>query len=924
MNTINYNHKLKFLTIAVTSALLTACGGGGSGGSTANNINLETPNTIEHQQQTIPVHQQPVYENQQEQPVHVNKQEQPIHIENNVFNKSEQDIRNINKENKSKHISQQNVNAETTFRKEQSKDGGTGTGIVLSDIEFSLNDKNIKRYTNGKDIVPTFVDNDGNIRPLNGKDDTHGGHTGATILSEANDVTIQPSNIGYFSVAAAVHHLLENKSVTSKTNIVNMSFGDKNDFNPVFSVEEWGYSVKKIENLPNSLFIKAAGNGKGAKNPESSSEAMAVNDKVKDQTILTAAYNLDEGHLNGNSCGKWANTCISVPDELKSEIRPNIYYGSSIAAARLSGSAAKIASEYSWATPQQIRDIILTTATKKVGEEATYGVGIFNESAAMRGYGSFNKDVTLNVNGNKNIYYFGNNINGQGSLTKKGNSILALTGDNTYTGKTTIQQGGLLLNGQNTSDMDIASQGTLIVGDKTNGVISSGSINNKGTLSSESLGDLIVKGDFNSTGVINKYIGSTIYVDGKAQLSGTLNITGVADNYVTKKGTKETLLSANNVSGNFDKVNVKDSSLIGTTVQNDSKGVYATVSRNTIGAAILKEGLYAQPTIAAKEMDSVLQHIDHKIDNNIDLNVKEKSLIQAFAKTNNVSSATLAHGTETQMNLQKNMLIKGVEDDHNLISKTKEHEKVWFDTTYDDTHYTNNALTTKSSIKGISFGASVKLNDRQSLGISANQQNYHLTENVQNVQKTVKADTLGFKLAYIWRGNRQSPNFYGTFGFDNIKMNNGKGSQYLLGLGLNKEIALSDKVVFIPDVGLFFNTNIMRNVKISDLNETEKMNFKSLSARLGLDFKYKINPNWNVYSGVNVQSDIYNSNRTMGKIAGIDFNQFVNPQKDVKGEAKIGVQGVLKNGFSITGAVSYQKAKHWNNKQIQVGVNYQF
>jgi len=58
---------------------------------------------------------------------------------------------------------------------------------------------------------------------------------------------------------------------------------------------------------------------------------------------------------------------------------------------------------------------------------------------------------------------FENDIKGDGGLRKSGNGTLILTGNNSYAGDTTIDEGKLEIYGNNTSDITISSQGTLVM-----------------------------------------------------------------------------------------------------------------------------------------------------------------------------------------------------------------------------------------------------------------------------------------------------------------------------------------------------------------------------------------------------------------------------------------------------------------------------
>ncbi|WP_273876911.1 autotransporter-associated beta strand repeat-containing protein, partial [Serratia marcescens] len=52
-----------------------------------------------------------------------------------------------------------------------------------------------------------------------------------------------------------------------------------------------------------------------------------------------------------------------------------------------------------------------------------------------------------------------NDITGHGGLTKQGIGTLVLTGNNTYSGPTLVNQGRLAINGSVTSDVSVQSGG---------------------------------------------------------------------------------------------------------------------------------------------------------------------------------------------------------------------------------------------------------------------------------------------------------------------------------------------------------------------------------------------------------------------------------------------------------------------------------
>jgi len=96
-----------------------------------------------------------------------------------------------------------------------------------------------------------------------------------------------------------------------------------------------------------------------------------------------------------------------------------------------------------------------------------------------------NKGITLGSSGGtietatsaSDILTYGGVITGSGNLTKTGNGILLLSGDNTYTGTTTISSGILRLSGSlDSTTINISGNGTQMQVNSVNGLSSSASI----------------------------------------------------------------------------------------------------------------------------------------------------------------------------------------------------------------------------------------------------------------------------------------------------------------------------------------------------------------------------------------------------------------------------------------------------------------
>ncbi|MCM3216960.1 phosphatase PAP2 family protein [Niallia taxi] len=149
------------------------------------------------------------------------------------------------------------------------------------------------------------------------------------------------------------------------------------------------------------------------------------------------------------------------------------------------------------------------------------GWGRLNLFAAAGGYEDFETDVNVTMDSSLGGFNaadsWKNDIAGSGKLTKAGTGVLTLTGDNTYTGGTVIEEGSL-----------IASSST---------AFGSGDvINNGGTVNENVSSSLTIEQDFIQTdaGTLELQIGSkeeVLNIDGEATFGGTLKL-DFTDGYV--------------------------------------------------------------------------------------------------------------------------------------------------------------------------------------------------------------------------------------------------------------------------------------------------------------------------------------------------------------------------------------------------------
>jgi outer membrane autotransporter protein len=199
---------------------------------------------------------------------------------------------------------------------------------------------------------------------------------------------------------------------------------------------------------------------------------------------------------------------------------------------------------------------VFTGANNYTGGTSVNGTSrLQGNSTSLQGNITNNSNVTFDQASNGT---YAGDMSGSGALFKSGLGSLELTGDNTYSGATTIQSGSLYVNGTTTSDTTIQS-GTLLGG---NGFIN-GDVINQGTLSpGNSIGTLTINGNYSDTansimeveindaGTAPGVNNDLTVVNGSATLNGaTVNVVPAAGTYTL--GSRYTFLEATSLSGTY-------------------------------------------------------------------------------------------------------------------------------------------------------------------------------------------------------------------------------------------------------------------------------------------------------------------------------------------------------------------------------------
>ena len=176
------------------------------------------------------------------------------------------------------------------------------------------------------------------------------------------------------------------------------------------------------------------------------------------------------------------------------------------------------------------------------------GWGRIDLVSASAGYGAFDGDVNVYMEAGKGGFnandMWRNDITGAGKLTKSGTGALTLTGDNSYSGGTVVE-GGVLAAASTTAfgtgtvfvsggDLQIDAEGAVAITD----------------LTVEAAGTLAVEMDADSTQVA---VSGTAYVEGAAL--------ELSFDSAPQAGTEFTILTAEQIGGEFDSVYAGDVSI---------------------------------------------------------------------------------------------------------------------------------------------------------------------------------------------------------------------------------------------------------------------------------------------------------------------------------------------------------------------------
>ncbi|MBQ9183016.1 MAG: S8 family serine peptidase [Neisseriaceae bacterium] len=644
-------------------------------------------------------------------------------------------------------------------------------------------------------------------------------------------------------------------------------------------------------------------------------------EEFKNHYIAVTGVNEDGTHMF-DSCHYWSDFCVAAPSYIK--IHGETLTGTSFAAPFVTGTLASIQNRYDWMTTKNLQEVLFTTATPQA-DTNTYGHGIVNYFKATQGYGRFDENTELNVNGTKARYYFDNNISGKGGLTKLGNKSLVLNGDNTYTGGTFVKEGELVLNGRNDSSISVNSKGTLTVGDRS-GIRSRG-ITLRGKLNALTASDIYIAGNLRVSGTINKAIGSRIGVKNVATfLDGNkLNVQSVVSGYTTKDGERGTILSATGGIVGVPNIKFTLPDLISASSHVTDKAITVAVNRKSasVAASEAKQTQFEGLKQNAQSVERFLSDIDVEYLDGKD--VKANSAAMSFVMSDNLDKTMFENGTMTAHHAVEEINLNKQAHDLDFVDNLKHGSNVWISGSTDRNKLKLTGLDGKSEDYSVSVGVAKKIGDG-TIGGALNTPKYRWEENFEGASKTVKADGVGVNVGYAHEFD--SYRAFATASYDklDVDMGNSKnndGYQYSVAVGAEKTFDLG-KLDIAPSLALQYSKSKIDGIRINDNVRADDIESHNTSVVAGVSTDYALLDSLRLKGNVGVAQDLEQKTK---HTAVYDNKSYVISEREApktRFNTSVGLGWNPTTNTEISANVGYTAGNHWHRTEANVGLRYKF
>ncbi len=403
--------------------------------------------------------------------------------------------------------------------------------------------------------------------------------------------------------------------------------------------------------------------------------------------------------------------------------------GSSFAAPKVTRAAALVYDKFDWMTADQIRQTLFTTTDKTeltqnpatISEDnlrnvtmfpdSTYGWGMLNEKRALKGPGAF---MNVTKYGDTSIFkanlpagkvsYFDNDIYGNGGLEKLGAGTLHLTGNNSFSGGSTVTAGTLEIHQIHSSPITVGSGGTLVLNPKAIVGYDNSGFSLIGTVDPQKITDsgikvknygnvkfngntAIIGGDYVAYNGSNTQVGfkNSVKVLGTIRIENA-NISILSNDYVTKNEIA-TVMEGQSVEGNIATVETNGMRTASAEIK-DGK-IVASLSRQNV-VDYVGEDASASTKNVAGNVEKVFEDLDNKIEKGIatEKEVLAARTLQTMA-TSTFTSATEVMSGEIYASAQALTLSQAQDVNRDLsnrfsridnLKNSKDDTEVWFST----------------------------------------------------------------------------------------------------------------------------------------------------------------------------------------------------------------------------------------------------
>ena len=286
--------------------------------------------------------------------------------------------------------------------------------------------------------------------------------------------------------------------------------------------------------------------------------------------VATAVDPYAPGSLAGyaNACGQAARYCLAAPG---SAVYPTAAggsylwnYGTSFAAPLVSGAAALVWERFPYFDNALVRQTLLGTAKDigAAGVDPVFGYGLLDIGRAIKGPGRFDwGDVVADVDAGSSGSLWSNDIVGNGGLVKRGAGVLALSGNNSYSGATRIERGILSLRDSAVIRSNVtiaASSAADATGLQFNGGtprVIGNVVNGSSVMLVTAATTGTIEGDYVQQPGAQLMVAlgvNALQVTGRATLDGGVRVHGYVAGYVPQDGRRQDLIhAAGGISGQF-------------------------------------------------------------------------------------------------------------------------------------------------------------------------------------------------------------------------------------------------------------------------------------------------------------------------------------------------------------------------------------